>query len=256
VDWVFQQDGSLRVVAGATGMVAVKAVAQRTASEPAAPGAPRADAHGRFVAENTVAVNHDHFLSFRLDLDVDGPTNSVVVDRLVPERLPAGSPRRSLWRVEPVTLRSEEDGRRHAEMDHASLWRVVNAKSRGPNGYPASFHVKPGHSAVSLLDPEDNPQLRAGFSARSLWVTRHDDAEKLAAGPFPTGAKAAGGLPVWARANRSLEDADVVVWYTMGMHHVVRAEDWPVMPVVWHELELRPFDFFARNPALDLPKRP
>jgi primary-amine oxidase len=37
------------------------------------------------------------------------------------------------------------------------------------------------------------------------------------------------------------------------MHHVVRAEDWPVMPVLWHDFEIRPFDFFARNPALDLP---
>jgi primary-amine oxidase len=39
------------------------------------------------------------------------------------------------------------------------------------------------------------------------------------------------------------------------MHHVPRSEDWPVLPVVRHELEIRPFDFFARNPALDLPRR-
>jgi primary-amine oxidase len=38
------------------------------------------------------------------------------------------------------------------------------------------------------------------------------------------------------------------------MHHVPRAEDWPVMPTAWHEFEIQPFDFFARNPALDLPK--
>jgi primary-amine oxidase len=47
-----------------------------------------------------------------------------------------------------------------------------------------------------------------------------------------------------------------VLWYTFGMHHMVRAEDWPVMPVLWHEFILRPFDFHDRNPALDAGMRP
>jgi primary-amine oxidase len=121
-------------------------------------------------------------------------------------------------------------------------------------GYPVSYQLKPGHSATSLLAPDDNPQVRGGFSQYQLWVTRQSDSERLAAGPYPTGARQADGLPVWTKANRSIDNADLVVWYTMGMHHVPRAEDWPVMPVVWHELEIRPFDFFERNPALDLPR--
>jgi primary-amine oxidase len=64
------------------------------------------------------------------------------------------------------------------------------------------------------------------------------------------------GLPKWTAANRSIADTDLVVWYTFGMHHVPRAEDWPVMPVAWSSFELRPFDFFAANPALDLPRHP
>jgi primary-amine oxidase len=29
------------------------------------------------VAPNPVAVNHDHYFNFRLDLDIDGPANSI-----------------------------------------------------------------------------------------------------------------------------------------------------------------------------------
>ena len=36
----------------------------------------------------------------------------------------------------------------------------------------------------------------------------------------------------------------------LGMHHVVRAEDWPIMPTVYNEFELRSFDFFDYNPTV------
>ena len=48
------------------------------------------------VDKHVVAVNHDHYFNFRLDLDVDGPVNSFVTDRLVTKMLPPDSPRRSI----------------------------------------------------------------------------------------------------------------------------------------------------------------
>jgi primary-amine oxidase len=35
-----------------------------------------------------MAVDHDHYFSYRLDLDVDGVNNSLMVDKLVPYKLP------------------------------------------------------------------------------------------------------------------------------------------------------------------------
>jgi primary-amine oxidase len=50
-----------------------------------------------------------------------------------------------------------------------------------------------------------------------------------------------------------VEDTDVVVWHTVAATHIVRPEDWPVMPVERVGFALRPAGFFTRNPALDLP---
>ena len=61
------------------------------------------------------------------------------------------------------------------------------------------------------------------------------------------------GLPEWTQANRSIENTDVVVWYTIGMHHIPRPEEWPVMPVSSLGFSLKPLGFFDRNPALDVP---
>jgi primary-amine oxidase len=77
-DWTFQQDGSIRIAVGATGIAEVKstAVANADTSRAANGGSDApveaADAYGRFVDQHLIAVNHDHYFNFRLDLDVDG----------------------------------------------------------------------------------------------------------------------------------------------------------------------------------------
>jgi primary-amine oxidase len=252
-DWQFRQDGSINVAIGATGVVSVKAVRSRTAAE-AAGGAERDDAYGRFVAENTVAVNHDHFFCYRLDLDVDGPANSFTFDRLATRTLPKDSVRRSVWVVEPRTAARESQGKLDMHGDGEGYWRIVNPAVSGPLGYPSSYELRPGHGATSLMLPDDHPRKRAGFIGHALWVTPHRDDEIFAAGEHTSQSRGDGGLPSWTAADRPIEKTDIVAWYTLGMHHMVRAEDWPVMPTVWHSFELRPFDFFARNPALDVPK--
>jgi primary-amine oxidase len=242
-DWSFQQDGSIRVSVGATGIAEVKS----TTTE-------QADAYGRFVDQNLVAVNHDHYFNFRIDLDVDGPANSFLADRLVTKMLPPDNPRRSIWVREPALARTESEAMLHMDMDRPTLWRVVSNTQKNHVGYSTSYQLMPGMTAATLLSPDDYARRRAGFIDHHLWVTPYRYEERYAAGDYPTLSTAGQGLPNWTRANRRIEATDIVLWYTIGMHHMVRGEDWPVMPVLWHSFELRPFDFFDRNPALDLPR--
>ena len=44
-----------------------------------------------------------------------------------------------------------------------------------------------------------------------------------------------------------------MLWHTFTAHHVVRPEDWPVMPVTRVGFQLRADGFFDGNPALDVP---
>jgi primary-amine oxidase len=260
-DWTFQQDGSIRVAVGSTGIAEVKATVAATAADPPAAtdggtnGPEAADRFGRFVDKHIVAVNHDHYFNFRLDVDIDGPTNSFVTDRLATQTLSQDSPRRSIWVRQSSVVHTEHEGMLHADMERPALWRIVSATSKNHVGYPTSYQLMPGMSIASLLTPDDFPRRRAGFIDHQVWVTPYRPDERYAAGDYPTLSTPGQGLPAWTKANRAVEQTDIVVWHTIGMHHVVRAEDWPVMPVMWNSFELRPFDFFDRNPALDLPKR-
>lgn len=253
-DWIFQQDGSVRVQVGATGIAEVKSVNQKDAGSEVLNGT-AGDAYGRYVDPNIIAVNHDHYFSFRIDFDVDGSTNSLLVDRLRTEILPEEHPRRSVWVTQPTIPETESEAKMKINLDRPALWRVISKERKNHVGYPTSYQLMPGKTANTLLSDDDYPRQRVGFINYHLWVTPYRKNERFAVGDFPTLSLPGKGLPEWTSANRPIKNEDIVLWYTVGMHHMVRAEDWPVMPVLWHSFELRPFDFFSRNPALDLPQR-
>lgn len=246
VDWIFALNGNIRIRVGATGFDAVKGVATATMTDPSAAADTR---YGTLLAPYTVAVNHDHFFSFRIDLDVDGPDNTLVHDMLMKQRLAGDGGRRSLWRVKPEPVKREGALSR----GHDGLYRLANPGTATSLGHRPSFHILPGHGVASLLDPDDPAQARAAFSTERLWLSRYKPDELYSAGPYPNQSEGGDGLPRYVADGEATTGADVVLWYTMGFHHVTRTEDWPVMPTMWHALTLRPFNFFDRNPSADLP---
>ena len=96
IDYVFHQDGSIRIAVGATGIDATKGVASKSMKDATAAVDTR---QGTLIAPNLVAPFHSHYFNFRLDLDVDGAANDFMRERLVQKPLPKGSPRRSMFAV-------------------------------------------------------------------------------------------------------------------------------------------------------------
>ena len=79
---------------GATGILEVKAVSDKRADTAQSASMVGKDPQGnevqfgQLIAPGISAVDHDHYFSYRLDLDVDGVNNSMMVDKLVPYELP------------------------------------------------------------------------------------------------------------------------------------------------------------------------
>ena len=250
IDWVLTEAGVIRIDVGATGIDMVKGVAAKTMADPSAAKDTQA---GALVAPNLVAVNHDHFLSFRLDLDIDGAQNTLIRQKLVPERPAGETGRRSLWRVVEESV--AEEGPIAADAHGgAEIWRIVNPNATNRLGQHPGYELRLGHSATSLLAADDIAERRAAFSAAPLWVTAYDPMELYAAGPYPNQSRGGDGLPAYAAPHRPVENADIVLWPTLGFHHVPRPEDWPVLPTQWHSLSLVPDGFFDRNPSVEAPR--
>jgi primary-amine oxidase len=250
-DWIFDAKGRITFRGGATGLDAVKAVAAQTLDDPTAA---RDTEWGPLIAAGRAGIHHDHFFSLRLDVDIDGTENRFVKDELYVEEQPEGSRRKSLWRVRERVLDRDSDAKLDIDLRRPSLWRVQNPERKNALGYPSSYQLRSGANALPLVDPTDSPLARAGFANHHLWVTPYSRDERWAAGEFPNQAPGGLGLPAWTASGRDIDKKDIVLWYTMGFHHVPSAEDWPVYNVGWHSVTLAPYNFFDHNPAMDLPE--
>ena len=239
--WYFYQDGSIEFEAKLTGIVLTSALPPGQASD-----------FGSLVAPQTLAPHHQHFFSVRLDMAVDGLSNTVYeVDT---EAVPAGpaNPLGNAFRPVKRPLRRESEAQRVIDPRRGRYWLVANPGRQTELGNEPAYKLVPGTSVLSFSHPDSPVTRRAAFATRHLWVTPFRPGERFPAGDYPNQDPGGAGLPTWTKADRPLENTNVVLWYTLGSNHITRPEDWPVMPAERAGFMLRPAGFFDQNPALDV----
>jgi primary-amine oxidase len=243
VYWRFYQDGNIECEVRATGILVTSHVGAGL-SAGTVPG------NGTLVDHDTYAPFHQHFIVARLDLDIDGADNTVyVTDSAADGTDPYGLG----LRVTSTPLRTEADGQQDYDWGTQRAWKIVNDNVLNGLGTPVGYKLVPSATFPALIDKSSPAFQRAEVIGHTLWVTPYHPDERWPCGDFPNLSSRDAGLPAWTAADRPIENTDVVLWYVFGLHHIPRPEDWPVMPCDVVSFWLKPFGFFDRNPALDVP---
>jgi primary-amine oxidase len=236
--WYLYTDGTIEYEVKLSGVISTGALA---------PG--ETPSHGTLVAPRLYGPHHQHFFCVRLDMAVDGNANTVVQVDSEPD---PSDPLGTAW-VTKKTPYTHEGMTGTIDPLKGRHWRIENAGRPSALGAPAAYKLEPGGNVAPMFTPQSRFARRAGFTGSHVWVTAYDPDQRYAAGDYPYQHEGGDGLPRYVEAGRPTEDADVVLWYTFGAHHVVRPEDWPVMPVTHIGFKLKPSGFFDGNPALDMP---
>jgi primary-amine oxidase len=242
VYWRFYQDGNIECEVRATGIMVTSSFAD--GHQPP---------YGTLVDQRTYAPFHQHFIVARLDLDVDGPANTVYAVQSEASPASAGDPYGLGLVTRQTPLRTEAEGQQDYDWPTQRAWKIISSNAKNGLGTPAGYKLVPGGSFPPMLAASSPVLRRARAIGHTLWVTPYREDERWPCGEFPTLSDQDSGLPVWTAQNRRIENTDVVLWYVFGIHHITRPEDWPVMPVDAVSFWLKPFGFFDRNPALDVP---
>jgi primary-amine oxidase len=231
--WCFHTDGRIQLEVQLTGIIQT----ERARDDGSAPSG------ARLVMPGLAGAHHQHLFCARLDLDIDGTANTVIETELRAAAAHA-------W--EQVETVIEREGPRDAAAAEGRRWRVVNPDVRNAVGEPVGYELVPAASPTLLAAADTSVARRAGFACHAVWVSGYDPAELHAAGDYANLHPGGAGLPAWVARQRPVEASDVVLWHSFGSTHVVRPEDFPVMPTEVTGFTLRPHGFFDENPALDI----
>ena len=240
--WYFYQDGSIQLEIKLTGIINTAGIEQGET--------PR---YGTVVAPGLVGHIHQHFFNFRLDMSVDGEANTVHEVNTVAAPLGPDNPHANAFYAEATPLKSELEAQRVIDPMSGRYWVVANPSVENALGRPVGYKLMPGENILPFADASASIMKRAGFMAKHLWVTPYAADELSATGSYPNQHPGGAGLPEYTKSDRNVENTDLVLWYTLGYHHVPRPEDWPVSPVAYCGFSLKPVGFFDTNPVLDVP---
>jgi primary-amine oxidase len=189
-------------------------------------------------------------------LDIDGSSNTVYEVDAVAEPMGPANPHGAAYVTRKTAITREGDAARLLDLAANRYWTVANPNRHNHVGGEVAYKLVGNHNTLPMASPDSVIGRRAGFMYRHLWVTRNDTEQRYPAGDYPFQHAGGAGLPEWVKADRSLTDTDVVLWYVFGVNHIPRLEDWPVMPVERLGFTLKPNGFFRRSPAMDVAPSP
>ncbi|WP_396667341.1 primary-amine oxidase [Microbacterium sp. R86528] len=205
------------------------------------------------VAPGLAAPYHQHLFNMRLDMTVDGVAN--VVNEIDAVRLPISetNPVGNAFTKKVTPIESEAVSGRVADGQVNRVWQIASTEKTSSLGQPTSYMLFPTETPTLMAASDSVIAKRADFATKNLYVTKYDHSERYAAGDFVNQHPGGGGIPEFIAGDEPLVGEDLVLWHTFGLTHFPRNEDWPVMPTDYAKFTLKPYNFFDRNPTLNVP---
>lgn len=176
----------------------------------------RVGATGQIAGPDT----HVHGPIWRLDLDLNGACCDTVSSFKHAESGFAAS--------DAMTAVATEGGLPWDPVAFSTL-HVHDAALKNAKGAASAWHLMPTRDGT--------PLHHEAFTKSAFWVSRYKWSETFG-----------DSLPAYTTPPQPTTNADVVVWYYGGLHHLVRDEDSDMTHMMWVGFTLKPHNLWAKTP--------
>lgn len=267
-DYVLYPNGAIEIRAVTTGYLQAAFTSPALSTE-ATNYSP--SVHG-FVA----GTLHDHFFSFKIDLDVIKSDNKLLKTEIVVESVDPQDLDGNLYKNTVSSFAAATDYMTKKMVTSTvtneegftiipsvpTFFRIIEGTETNSWGSERGYKISVKGITQNLL--ANTVAHRAlSFSKHSLIATkRHEDEERISSiydQGDTSGSIMPTGLPLvdadrYLRDAENIEDQDIVLWGNFGVHHIPHAEDIPVTHTIGNSasIYLTPFNMFDYDDSLDL----
>ncbi|MEI6806240.1 MAG: hypothetical protein WCK49_07020 [Myxococcaceae bacterium] len=251
LQWTFREDGSIDMQVLLTGVLLTKGSKIKNCGRCENLSLfSRKDQFGTVVDKNLIAIAHQHHFNMRLDFSVAGGKNSIAEitnNKTDPEDNKYGN----AFSIKERILKTEKEAIGKVDHDRAKKWWIYNREYKNSLGHFPGIILQPGVTSNYYGSEESSVFTRAPFLGNNFYVTKFHPREMHAAGDYPN-QSGDDGLPVWiSKRDASIQQEDLVVWYTAGVTHLPCAEEWPIMTLHRAGFSLMVMGFHEQNPLVD-----
>jgi len=269
VDIAFDYGGNIKVTAGAHGYDQIMAINNKFNNKACG-----------YLSGDFCAVTHDHFFSFRIDMDVDTTKNTfykgehkkdkkdlktewiktlktrqrrgqsnnkegikINSHRMTPNLMSHG------WYYNEIPIHKELDSRLIKNPKQPTSW-VFRSNIKNKFGIGTGYEIYPFGQDININNvTHDIRHVAATWSNYGIQVTKYNNEEFYSSGKYTWQGKGYQGLFEYTSNNDDILNEDLVAWVTLGFHHVTKPEDAPLLIGKRRTFIIEPNHFFNYSQA-------
>lgn len=218
--------------------------------------------YGFRLNDEIVASFHTHLFNFKVDLDVNGQKNRYETIDIKAETISNEFSREvnatySQGYIETDIKRTEKDAAYKFNFGHPKYHIFYNNAKKDKYGNPMAYRLIHNGMVKQVIPEGHNKEPAISWARYQHAVTKHKDTEAHSSSMysmFDTDNQVV-NFQGYIDDNESIVDEDLVLWVTLGVHHIPHKEDLPLTTTTGlsPSFLLQPYNYFYEDPAMVSP---
>ena len=244
-DYVLHQNGVIKVQTVATGYINPAVYTKEESL------------YGYLSTYDMIGTIHDHYMLYKVDLDIAGVKNNYQVVNAVPRNL-SYEWEKDAYRIKKTivkdTKKREKDAILRYNFDKPKYLVFMNENKTNVYGNPKGYRIVLQNKVKQLYPDTYYMNKVASWSKYQLSVTKYKDLERFGSNMYNQFMMQD---PIFdfddmINDNEAIENEDLVAWIPVGGLHIPNTEDIPVTNTVGssYSFLIKPFGYFDEDPSL------